>query len=254
MCDFGKGRVGVYGRDGVLERHLGSLGDGEGQFRRPWGVSVRPGGDIVYVTDFGLDRVVVYRRSGEYVNGFGGLDDAAGEPVGLSDPWGICVHGGEVYVCDRGNDRVCVYGEDGAFLRVLWRLVQEEAGYAFFRELKGICVSPVDGSIVIITTLYEHGESVDGKGRVHVLSKEGEVLRTFGEGILTCPLGLSVSAGGDIVVADWKESKVVIFSCEGEVLQEVGGLAGPRDVALRSDGRLLVACSRRVEVLRPEAV
>jgi hypothetical protein len=58
LADAESARVLVYGRDGTLERVLGSQGSLPGQFQYPWGVCVSKNGEVV-VADYSLDRIQV---------------------------------------------------------------------------------------------------------------------------------------------------------------------------------------------------
>ncbi len=109
-------------RDGTLARHLGSRGDGPGQFLRPSAVTVVPAGATgnaeAWLVVADQYRVQVMTRTGAVVRELRG---DAGIKLGL---WlggvTVCESTGEVLVTDRDNDRVVSWRiADGGGLRVV---------------------------------------------------------------------------------------------------------------------------------------
>jgi hypothetical protein len=58
---------------------------------------------------------------------------------------------------------------------------------------------------------------------VSVFSVEGEFVRHVGVGKLMYPSGVACSAFDEIVVADWRSNRVVVFSASGEMVHTMGG-------------------------------
>jgi hypothetical protein len=58
---------------------------------------------------------------------------------------------------------------------------------------------------------------------VSVFSVEGEFVRHVGVGELRGPQGVVSSAFDEIVVADWRNRRVVVFSASGEMVHTMGG-------------------------------
>ncbi|MDA0802620.1 MAG: hypothetical protein O2819_02555 [Planctomycetota bacterium] len=109
-----------------------------------------------------------------------------------------------------------------------------------FEMPRALSVDPADGSIVVI----------DKTGRVQRFSGDGTLLNTWKMPAVERgkPTGVSIGPDGSIWVADTHEHRVVRFDREGNLLQVVGeGGTGPgqfiypTDVAIRSDGRILVS-------------
>jgi hypothetical protein len=56
-------------------RAWGGLGEGEGQFNRPWGMAVSPASGDLYVADYNNSRVQRFNASGEFVGAWGSLSE-----------------------------------------------------------------------------------------------------------------------------------------------------------------------------------
>ena len=121
------------GPRGEFVRQWGTRGEGEGQFKRPYGVCVS--GGEVSVCDSGNHRVQVFGLDGGFLRQWGTLGEGEGQFV---YPSGVCVSDGEVFVTDSDNDRVQVFGLDGGFLRQ-WGTEGEGEGQ--FDRPRGVCVS-----------------------------------------------------------------------------------------------------------------
>jgi DNA-binding beta-propeller fold protein YncE len=109
VADTDNNCVRKYGPDRVLIAVWGTLGTGDGQFKKPMDVAV-DGLGYVYVADAGNHRIQKLTTSGVFVARWGsqGGPDLSGSADGeFNDPRGISVDGaGNVYVADTGNDRV----------------------------------------------------------------------------------------------------------------------------------------------------
>jgi DNA-binding beta-propeller fold protein YncE len=85
-----------------------------------------------------------------------------------------------------------------------------------------------------------------GNARVHQFAPDGRLVRSWGEpgdgpGQFHLPHGIVVDRQGIVYVADRENSRIQLFSPEGEFLAEWRDLARPCEVALDSEGNLLVA-------------
>lgn len=192
------------------------------------------------MTDSENHRVASFNRDGHFICQFGMSGSAPGK---LNSPTGVAVNRlGEVFVCDSGNHRISVFTEDGQFLRSLGGI---GAGEAELHCLQACAISPRDDTLLVVDAASEEA----GTGRLQVLDADsGAVIRRIGEGILFTPCAVSVSAGGDIVVAERDPASLQIFSRKGALLQEVLGMHGksccgwtPRGVVVAEDGRILVS-------------
>lgn len=113
-CDIKGQNVHVFDRrTGERIGTIGSVGDGDGQFRVPLGVDVDKSG-YVYVSDMMRCRVQKFTPDGEYVDGYGELGDYAGS---FARPKQLAVDSdGIVYVVDAAFQNVQMFNEDHALL------------------------------------------------------------------------------------------------------------------------------------------
>ena len=104
-------------------------------------------------------------------------------------------------------------------------------------DLWGVAVSPVNGSVFACD---------NGNSQIHVFDVERKHVRTFGqrgqgEGQLSCPRGIEVSANGQVFVA--QNHCVNVFREDGTFIRSIGQgkLRYPTDVLVHSSGLVYVA-------------
>ena len=85
----------------------GSLGEADGQFHGPSGLSI-DANDNIYVTDKNNNRVQIFSNDGQFIGKFGVAGAGDGQ---LNGPEGVGVDKdtGTVYVADTGNTRIQVF-------------------------------------------------------------------------------------------------------------------------------------------------
>ena len=119
-------------------------------------------------------------------------------------------------------------------------------------RLLGVAVSPVNGSVFV---------SDFGNSQIHVFDVERKHVRTFGqcgmgEGRLNTPLGIDVSANGQVYVANLNNHCVSVFREDGTYIRTIGQgrLHLPRDVLVHSSGLVYVTDvgSHRIAVFSQE--
>ena len=118
--------------------------------------------------------------------------------------------------------------------------------------LWGVAVSPVNGSVFV---------SDNGNSLIHVFDVERKHVRTFGqrgqgEGQLKYPLGIDVTANGQLYVANHFNHCVSVFREDGTYIRTIGQgkLQYPSDVLVHSSGLVYVAdgSNQRIAVFSQE--
>ena len=106
-------------------------------------------------------------------------------------------------------------------------------------SLWSVAVSPVNGSVFV---------SDNGHSQIHVFDVERKHVRTFGQhgqgdGHLKFPLGIDVSASGQVFVANQCNHCVSVFREDGTFIRTIGQgkLRYPSDVLVHSNGLVYVA-------------
>jgi DNA-binding beta-propeller fold protein YncE len=159
---------------------------------------------------------------------------------------------GNLYLVGTGINGVVILDNDGIFKKIL---SPEEKD-------KRIVVSSVtideNGRIYLVSTT---------EGRIYVYDKNGNFLFAFGEkggssGKLSRPVALGADTiRGRIYVVDYMRHTISVYDAQdGKYLFEFGGLGWgegwfqhPTDIAIESNGRLIIAdtFNNRIEVLQP---
>jgi DNA-binding beta-propeller fold protein YncE len=234
----------------------GSEGDGDGQFRRPWGIGVNWSVGEVYVSDDGRNVIQVFSSSGEFLGNLPGtfygnflaLDSDGkvfarnydpgtggnnrievfyfGDPNMLSSfplrgqsPRAIDadIYGENIYVADISDQKVYRYGPDG---QVLSEWGSQGSGDGQFLSPWGIAVDRYQtGSIYVADT---------GNDRIQVFTQDGTFLNKWGtkgtgDGQFDSPIDVAVDTShGYVYVLDSKNARVQVFTPEGEFLGKWG--------------------------------
>ena len=117
-------------------------------------------------------------------------------------------------------------------------------------RLYGVALSPVNGSVFVCD---------NGHSQIHVFDVERKHVRTFGErgqgeGQLSCPRGIEVSANGQVFVAH--NHCVNVFGEDGTFIRTIGQgkMRYPKDVLVHSSGLVYVAdgSNHRIAVFSQE--
>jgi hypothetical protein len=198
--------------------------------------------DRVYVFNRGAHPIIVFDKEGRFLNAWG-----EGEFVG---PHGIFIDRNDhLWLADDKDHTVHKYSADGKRLMTLGQSGKPaDTGYKIgvspvlraagpFHRVTNVAVLP-DGDMYI----------ADGYGnaRVHKYSKEGKLLFSWGEpgrgpGQFILPHGIGVDSAGLVYVCDRENSRVQIFTPEGEYLREWTFLNRPYDIFIDEQDMMHIA-------------
>ena len=217
------GFVQVFSEDGTAVRRIGSKGNGNGQFDRPWGLLLV--GDRLYVSDLNLHCVQYFSATtGQYIGQFGSKGNGNGQ---FSSPKGTSTDGkGNILVADFNNKRVQVFKEDGTFVQII----------------------QCDGTA--------HDIAIDNEGKIHVATYNHNDIQVFSPDGKT-PLhtynnphsgstyiqGIAIDDEGHILVSTYNRSGSCVYelSPDRKQVKLISGLSDPMGIALDKDGYIYVA-------------
>jgi len=197
--------------------------------------------DRVYVFCRGEHPVIVFDKEGRFL-------DAWGEGAFVR-PHGIYVSAeDELFLVDDEAHSVHRYTLDGERLATIGGGPPSETGF-------GRDVSPVmraAGPFNWVTNVAKAPDgtlyAADGYGnaRVHRFSPEGELLHSWGEpggdyGEFNLPHGIAVDRGGRVYVCDRENSRVQIFTGEGEFVAAWEWLSRPTDIFIDDQETIYIA-------------
>ncbi len=196
----------------------GPLEIGDGQFDRPYGITVDHSNNIL-VADLFNNRIQVFDSSGNLLFKFGNscsidtgrlcVDPDGSGPLELGDgqfynPCGVVVNdSGNIIVLEFQNRRVQVFDSSGRFL---FKFGESGSGEGQFDLPTGITLDNEDNIIV----------TDSGNNRIQVFDSSGNYLYQFGvhgsgEGDFNNPASTLVDDYGNIVVSDGTNNRIQVF-------------------------------------------
>ncbi len=206
------------------------------------GVAVDSNGRV-FVFNRGNHPLMIFDRDGRFLRswGEGQFDRPHGITIGPDDA---------VYCTDDFGHTVQKFTPDGELLLRLGIRGQPSDTGASSIDFRTIRKSgppfhfPTNIALSTDGSIY----ATDGYGnaRVHKFSPTGELLFSWGTpgsepGQFGVPHGIAIDKAGMIFVADRENSRIQIFTPDGQFLREIGDLARPSQVAFDAAGNLFVA-------------
>ncbi|UCE21640.1 MAG: DUF5011 domain-containing protein, partial [Candidatus Aminicenantes bacterium] len=227
---------------------IGAYGDGNGQFRSPWGVCV-DSDNYVYVADTLNQRIQKFDSSGGFLGwigrdndlntGWHGPDTDKYGILGTGDgqffnPYDVAVDiDGNIYVADTYSHRIQKFRSDGVFLG-WWGL--DDYDYTGWHD-------PLSGTIGDDGSEdgqfnYPRGIAVDSDGYVYVADTSNHRIQKFkptdseekyvfdlkwgsngsGDGQFKLPWGICVDSNSNVYVADMQNHRFQKFNSSGGLL------------------------------------
>ena len=205
----------VFDQTGQLKNTIGSGGNDydDGQFNTPCGIFIK--GDMLYVADNKNHRVQKLTSRGKFLHKFG-----QGQ---LYFPTAVIVDANSrLIVADNENKRIRMFSESGGLLRT----IDDTRSMGRFKR-----VLALDPQGNIHFTTYD---SQKFQNTIKVVTKEGLIVRTYGDGDLKDPGGIAINGEGYSLVTDFR--RLSIFDPQGNKIHTVQYLNNLKGIALDPNG------------------
>ena len=270
--------VTLYGYKAISS--FDSLGSGRGKFGNPGGVAVSSKGNVV-VTDSRSNKVHVFNSEGRHLNEVGS-GSGAGQ---LTSPTAVAYADAKHILVVDNYAKVLLFKENGKFIEYFSPVLLRNHGnisvtrdghvIACKVETNEVTVVSRDGNTLLRSFGAPDCDSVPWSAVQHqdkffvcyphsycikVFDSTGRYIRNIGGGKGTGagqfehPRGVTIDKYNNLVVADWGNKGLQIFTPEGEPVSVVGGdiFGFPFDVASSCDGQLYVTDRQKrcVHILR----
>lgn len=181
-------------------RQLASLGATDG-IKRPVGVAVDEGKDLVVMVNGGDHTVWLLNRAFKVVKKIGQRGEKPGQ---FNYPTYCCIIPGKGFaVADSGNFRIQIFDFNGRYLSSFGKAGDISGQFA---RPKGLAVDP-DGQLYVVDGAFSNFQ---------VFRMDGQVLTFVGQGgtkkgQFQVPIGIAISKNGAIVVADQLNARIQTF-------------------------------------------
>ena len=198
--------------------------------------------DRVFVFHRKDPPVLVFDREGRYLFSWG-------QGV-ITDPHGFYVEGETAYVTDREDSVAVAFTLDGKPLQVLGRRgVHSDTGCEKPGDLVPRPAGPFNYPTEMVPSSSGDLYVADGyrNSRVHRFSSEGRLMASWGEpgktepGQFHLPHSILVGRDGLVYVCDRENSRIQIFSADGQFAGMWTDVQRPTDVAIDADGAFYVS-------------
>ena len=230
--------VKIFTPDGKFLSQVGSRGEKEGQFMRPWGICTRD--DFMYISDYIRHTVQMFDIDGNFIKTVGKPGPGKNQ---FKEPRGMEA-GDEVFICDKLNNRIQVYSLDLQYLSTLGRGVK-------LNQPRDIAMS--NDRLVILDS---------GSPCIHVILKTDEFLYTFGEkgpGLLLTDPWFITADENSCILTDSKSNAIVRYSLSGDLSLHFnrhgdisGSICQPNGIYLDGRGMLVIGESGncRIQIMK----
>lgn len=235
VADYTNDRIQVF--DSITGQYIRTMNyvsthtDRRTTFLCPTGLATDKTGNIV-LAERGRHRVTVMTYDGHLKHKFGKMGKAYSQ---LRGPHGVSVDKrGRIIVADTSNSRIQVFDKDGDFIFTFGQKGEERLDYPTYAIFhKGLFfVSDTDDDTV------------------KVYDKDGHYLRRLTchtEGLFSAPSGLAIYQDDYILVCDYNNDCIKMFSLQGKFITKFGSagsgpgqFSGPESVAVSRDHKIIV--------------
>ena len=252
---------------------VGKRGQAPGELDDPYGVAIDENSNLIYVTEGVSRRVSIFSETGEFINTFTHQD--------MREPCGIAIHRDNLYVTDIEVDAVFQFKIE-ADMRLVAKLGSLGSGVGQFNYPVGLTVS-TNGDVFVADSNNHRIQILDDSlhfqrfithqtmelpvdvkltpDEVYVLCDKSPCILVFshaGEKIrslITRGTGMQIGYAHffcldrkqNLLISDWGNNVVRIFSEEGTHLHTIGGrghgvgmLEYPQGIVLTKNLRLII--------------
>ena len=178
----------------------------------PWGVPINQQGQIV-VAEYGGNCVSIFNSTGEKIRSFGSGGSGHGQ---FNQPRGVAIDDdGNILVVDGGNNRIQKFSSDGRFIAAVGT---QESGQLQFSSPVGIKINPQTKRVFVVD---------NSNHRVQVLQPDLTFFSSFGShgygpAQLCNAHDVAFDSANNVYIADWNNSRIQVFSENGEFLRQIG--------------------------------
>lgn len=221
MSDSNNSRIQVINFSGDIVSQFGKQGDENGELNMPTGIAVsghahdRKGQDTVYVVDSANKRVLVFAADGKFLHYF--------KQTKFSTPLNVATdHHGNIYIVDGATAAINVFDHAEHF-QFSFGGPGTEDGLFGKDPMTGDCVGglAVDpAGRIFVADRYNN--------RIQVFNCQGQFLYNFSE-LGGCsndkfngPSFITISQGGHLYISDSGNSRVLVSSMDGHLMNEMG--------------------------------
>jgi DNA-binding beta-propeller fold protein YncE len=212
VSDTLNNRIQKFDSDGNFITKWGSPGSGDGEFYRPFGISIDLSSGYVYIVDSLNLRIQKFDSDGNFITKWGspGIGDGEftkrSEKANTYGPKCIALDSeGNVYVSDSANDRIQKFDSNGKFI-TKWGSPGSGDG-EFYRPF-GITVDS-KLSYVYVSDFSNH--------RIQKFDSDGNFITKWGspgigDGQFKSPYGIALDSKGYVYVSDFNNNRIQVFA------------------------------------------
>ncbi|PSN36760.1 hypothetical protein C0J52_22428 [Blattella germanica] len=244
VADRSNNRIQVFLKNGDFSYSFGTYGAEPGKFDRPTGIAWDSYYDRLVICDKDNHRIQIFSVTGRLISCFGEKGLLHGQ---FLYPWDVAVNSeGEIVVSDTRNRRIQLFSPEGRFIMkfgsetiiAMWKV---------FDAPRGVCFDQQDTLIFTDFNIHRVGlifTNHDNKW----ISKVGERNHYFGpEYRFLRPQGIQADDDGNILVADSKNNRILVFKQDGALVyifgtpgNDPGQFDRPSGMCLHPEGGIVV--------------
>ena len=183
-------------------------------------------------------KIVVFKQDGSLLHTFGCKGNEIGQ---FDEPCGLCVIDGDLWVADCGNKRIQIFNLT-SWEHIICIPLGEYHPLAICSTLSGL---------ILVST---------SSGTILKLDHSGNIVGAFGStgkqnGQFNCASSICCNNRNEIIVSDYGNHRIQIFSEDGEFLHTFGSygmnsnqLSWPRGICTDWQDNIFVAYNNRISI------